>query len=53
MSMKSLSAPDGAEEASRGLSCLMDRVGGMERGEKVDLFERSRPAVHLSTTATG
>lgn len=31
--MKSLSAPDGAEEASRGLSCLIDKVGGGGGGE--------------------
>ena len=34
MSMKSLSAVGGAEEAPGGLSCLTDRVGGMKRGEK-------------------
>lgn len=58
MSMKSLSTLGIAEEAPGGLSCLMDRVGGRGRGRegrkcRLLEFERSRPDIHLSTTATG
>ena len=34
MSMKSLSTVSAAEEGPGGLGCLMDRVGGMEKGRE-------------------